>query len=80
MRRGLVSEYPSAVNMLKPHKFAKANFYPIFSSFSLTQSWEPSLLVRTEISGQYIKPLSADSTKCCHKMGNLPLPIQMHLS
>ena len=38
-----------------------------------------SLLVRSEIPGLLVKPLTADVSYSRHNTGNLPQPIQMHL-
>ena len=39
-----------------------------------------SLLVRSEALGQFVNPLNTHAKYSHHNTGNLPQPIQMHLS
>ena len=61
-------------------KSAKENFYPTFSSFWHRWSWKTFLLVRCEILGLHVNPLTGDARYPPQCKGNLVQPIQVHLS
>ena len=56
----------------------RQHFYPISSSFCLTQSQKPFLLVRCKILGLFVNPLTADAKHSRHNTRNLLQPCQMH--
>ena len=57
---------------------ARQHFYPTFSSFCQTQRETPSPLVRCEIVGLIVNPLTADVKHSRHNTRNLVQPCQMH--
>ena len=54
-------------------KSEREHFYPTFSS-----SWQMILLVRSEILGLFVKPLTADVKYSLRNAASLPKRVQMH--
>ena len=84
MHRGLLSEHPSAINVLTCpthcRTLQKQTFIVRFQHTGIDRARKKILLVRSEMLGLYAKKLSAYARYYCYNIGNLLYPIQMRLS
>ena len=61
-------------------KSAGEHFNPTFLWFSHRKSWKTSVLVKSETSGLFVNPMTADGKYFCRNTKNLLQPIQINLS